>query len=57
MVEALAVRGDLEGTQAVVLVGQGHLALLVDGCWIQGCLRQVDFVHKNEPGRVIGDRV
>ena len=29
MVEALAVRGDLEGAQAVVPVGEGHVALLV----------------------------
>lgn len=29
MVEALAVRGDLEGAQAVVLRGQGHPTLLI----------------------------
>jgi hypothetical protein len=50
MVQALAVRGDLEGAQALVLVGQGHVALLVTPYAAQGSTRQVEVVRKIERG-------
>jgi hypothetical protein len=52
MVEALALRGHLEGAQAIALSGQGQMTLAPSGNGEESCYQQVQNVSNISRGEV-----